>query len=164
MKKFKFIVLVCLLVLAVVALTGCEKKEEVVDYSTYIGQYEGNDPWGNKMSVTFRNLQGSALDWTYGDAIVSEKDDDIRMFAESINEIENGVVTFNISGETEANDVKYSFEFKGKMTLKEDKVILEYEDGGLNAIEPAGAGSAYQVGLLDKKDRTVTLERYKESE
>ena len=108
----KVIGLVCLMIVSVFIFTGCEKKEETIDYSTYIGQFEGNDPWGNKMSVTFRNLQGDALDWAFGDAIENEKEEDIRMFAESIDEIKNGVVTFNISGETDANGVKYSFEFK----------------------------------------------------
>ena len=164
MKKNKRLIIVCLALISTLILTACGKEK---DYSSYIGQFEGNDPWGNKMSVTIRTVNDNTIDWAYGDVYNEKSENPIRVFKESISELTDGTTKFTIKGTTEEDGWTYEFDYTGEMTLKDGKIILKYENGLLKSNPPAGqigGGAMFHVGSLDEDKKIVTLEKYTTTE
>lgn len=155
MKRSKLIILTILLT-CIITLTACGNKE--IDYKSYIGQFEGNDPWENKMSITLRSFEDDTFDIAYGIGISQDKEEDIRIFYEENNKVKDGVINFHIKGND--NEDNYTFNYSGTITLKNGKLIVKYENGSITSISSEGGASAYQVGALEEKDRTIILEKY----
>ena len=120
-----------------------------IDYSPYMGyQFSGKDPWDNILAVTIRKIEGGKIEWTY----TSSFGKDISLYHELSTDFNEGKTTFTITDKKE----KYSYEYTGNLVLKDNKIIITYEDGSLTTISTEGNSDSNQVKALDNKEVSLT--------
>lgn len=152
MKKYLSIVVALLLAFT---LTACGGKKDYKEYTGYA--FEGQDPWGNPLSINFKELKDDKYTWTYN-VVIGEGEYALTFSGEFTNEIDDGVIEFDIKG-TALEDPNNSYEYTGTLTLKDEKVIVKYEEGEVTESSPEGGSSAYQVGGLEEGENEVTLKK-----
>lgn len=154
----KYLTLVFALVMAF-TLTAClGGKKDYKDYNGYA--FEGQDPWGNSLSINLKELKDDKFTWTYN-VVIGEGENALTFSNEYTNEIKDGDITFNVKG-TALEDSNYSYDYSGTLTLKDGKVIVKYEKGQVIESSPEGGSAAYQAEGLEEGKNEVTLTKIEE--
>ena len=125
-------------------------------WSNYMGkQYTGEDPWGNRLSVTLKGIAGNTVSFAY-EAVIGEGEYTRTFLAESSGELKDGAIPFHITAaarEYEAMHLDYS----GRLALKNERLFVTYETGSVMEESPEGGSAGYQVPALKGEDKTVEL-------
>lgn len=126
-----------------------------IDYSKYMGyQFSGKDPWDNELAVTIRTISAGKMDWTFTD-LYNLGENSITLYNELSTSFDGGKSSFKLSDNI--GDNIYSFNYEGKIELKDDKVYITYEKGELTSNSSNGGSTSHHVEALDKDKKVVVL-------
>lgn len=150
MKRYLTLVVAFVMALTLTACLGGKK-----DYKEYAGySFDGNDPWGNSLSVNLKEFKDDKFTWSFN-VVIGEGEDSITLSNEFTNDIKDDVINFTVKG-TSIEDENLSYEYTGTLTLKDEKVVVKYEKGQVTESSPEGGSAAYQAEGLDKNEVTLT--------
>ena len=126
-----------------------------IDYSKYMGyQFSGKDPWDNELAVTIRTISAGKMDWTFTD-LYNLGENSITLYNELSTSFDGGKSSFKLSDNI--GDNIYSFNYEGKIELKDDKVYITYEKGELTSNSSNSGSTSHHVEALDKDKKIVVL-------
>jgi ABC-type glycerol-3-phosphate transport system substrate-binding protein len=151
MKK---ILTIMLAVVLAFVITGCSKdakeNENKGEYADYLGyQFSGQDPWGTELAVTIREIKDDKITWTYTDTLTKE----ITIYQKLTTDFKDDKSSFTLKGEED----NYSYNYSGRISLKDGKVTVKYSKGKLTTKSSEGDSSSHQVEALESAAKTVTL-------
>ncbi len=125
-------------------------------WSNYMGkQYTGQDPWGNRLSVTLKETTGNEVSFAY-ESVIGEGEFTRTFLTESCGEWKDGAIPFHITAtakEYEAMRLDYS----GHLTLKDGSLFVTYDAGSVMEESTEGGSAGYQALALEGEDKTVEL-------
>lgn len=127
--------------------------------SNYMGrQYTGQDPWGNRLSVTLKGIAGNEVSFAY-ESVIGEGDYTRTFLAESSGELKDGAIPFHITATAKEYEAMH-LDYSGRLTLKDGSLFVTYDAGSVMEESTEGGSAGYQALGLEGKDKTVELRPY----
>ena len=128
-------------------------------YSNYMGkQYTGEDPWGNLLSVTLKEIAGSEVTFAY-EAVIGEAEYTRTFLTEASGELKDGAVPFHLTATAKEYEAMH-LDYSGYLTLKDGSLFVTYEEGSVIEESTEGGSAGYQAAGLEGEDKTVELRAY----
>ena len=140
--------------LTIIAFGLSQGKKYTID--DYIGHnYVGKDPWGNKFTISLKDLNDNNLSWEYKDE-VNYNDNIYTLRNNYINVLNDNKYEFDVNGiSNEKNTVL--FLFKGNVTLKDGNLVVSFEDGLMSDTDHDNEKFSFHISDLEDSKKTVTL-------
>ena len=128
-------------------------------YSNYMDkQYTGEDPWGNPLSVTLKEIAGNEVSFAY-EAVIGEAEYTRTFLTEASGELKDGAVPFHLTATAKGYEAMY-LDYSGYLTLKDGSLFVTYEEGSVIEESTEGGSAGYQAAGLEGEDKTVELRAY----
>ncbi len=125
----------------------------------YMGrQYTGEDPWGNRLSVTLKGIAGNVVSFAY-EAVIGEGEYTRTFLTESSGELKDGAIPFHITATAKEYEAMH-LDYSGHMTLKDGSLFVTYDAGSVMEESTEGGSAGYQALGLEGEDETVELKAY----
>lgn len=112
-----------------------------------IGQYEGNDPWGNSLIVILKSTNENTLNWSISNKYYEQ---------ELSSNLNDNVAAFNIKGNSEKSGMNVDFNYNGVLTLNDESITIKFENGQITS-----GGGFMMAGALEESAKTVVLKKVK---
>ena len=129
------------------------------DWSNYMGkQYTGQDPWGNRLSVTLKGITGNEVSFAY-ETVIGEGEYTRTFLTESSGEWKDGTIPFHVTAAAKEYEAMH-LDYSGRLTLKDGSLFVTYDAGSVMEESTEGGSAGYQALGLEGEDKTVELRPY----
>ena len=128
-------------------------------WSNYMGkQYTGQDPWGNRLSVTLKETTGNEVSFAY-ESVIGEGEYTRTFLTESSGEWKDGTIPFHVAAAAKEYAAMH-LDYSGHLTLKDGRLFVSYDAGSVVEESTEGGSAGYQALGLEGEDKTVELREY----
>ena len=128
-------------------------------WSNYMGkQYTGQDPWGNRLSVTLKETTGNEVSFAY-ESVIGEGEYTRTFLTESSGEWKDGTIPFHVAAAAKEYAAMH-LDYSGHLTLKDGRLFVTYDAGSVVEESTEGGSAGYQALGLEGKEKTVELREY----
>ena len=125
-------------------------------WSNYMGkQYTGQDPWGNRLSVTLKETTGNEVSFAY-ESVIGEGEYTRTFLTESCGEWKDGTIPFHVAAAAKEYAAMH-LDYSGHLTLKDGRLFVTYDAGSVVEESTEGGSAGYQALALEGENKTVEL-------